>query len=76
MSASITGDTQEEIDIKKRKLGEEVEISKIHITDHFHAQPKMAKSPSALKKSSYATNTVLDVNMDMTDPLCIALSTI
>ena len=75
MSASITGDTQEEIDIKKRKLVEEVETSKIHITDHFHLQPKMTKSPSALKKSSYATNTVPDVDMDLTDPLYTALST-
>ena len=35
----------------------------------------MAKSPSALKKSSCATNTVPDVNMDVTDPLRTASPT-
>ena len=35
----------------------------------------MVKSPSALKKSSHATNTVPDVDADLIDPLDAALST-
>ena len=69
MSASITSDAKEEIDAKKRKSVEEVETSKTHNANHFQTKPKMAKSPSALKNSSHAANSVLDIKIDLTDPV-------
>jgi hypothetical protein len=57
MSTSFSGDTQDKIDRKKRKMLDETGKPKAQITSHFKMIPKMSKSPSTLKKSTYTTNT-------------------
>ena len=42
---------------------------KAQITSHFKMIPKMSKSPSALKKSTYTTSAALDELEDHNDPV-------
>ena len=44
------------------------------ITNHFEPKPKMSKSPSALKKSTYTNSISQEVIEDSNDPVCIGSS--
>ena len=57
MSTSFSGDMQDEIDSKKRKILDKTGKTKAQITSHFKTILKISKSPSALKKSIYTMNT-------------------
>ena len=70
MSTSILGDIQEEIDSKKRKISDKAERLKTQITSHFKLQLKMAKSPLALRKSTYTSSISTEVIEDSNDPVC------
>ena len=56
MSISFSGDIQDEIDSKKKKMLDETGKPKAQITSHFKTVLKISKSPSALKKSTYTMN--------------------
>ena len=74
MSTIILGDTQEEIDSKKRKMSDEAKRLKTQITSYFKLQPKMAKSPPALRKSTYTSSTSIEVTEDSNDLVYIGSS--
>ena len=69
MSTSFSGDIQEEIDSKKRKMLDKTGKPTAQITSHFKMIPKMPKSPSALKKSIYTTNAAQEELEDHNDPV-------
>ena len=71
MSTSFSGDIQDKIDSKKRKILDKTGKSKAQITSHFKTISKMSKSPSALKKSTYTTSTAPDGLEDHNDLVCI-----
>ena len=70
MSTSFSGDIQEEIDSKKRKILDATGKSKAQITSYFKTIPKMPKSPSALKKSTYTMNATQEELEDNNDLVC------
>ena len=53
MNTSFSGDLQDEIDRKKRKMLDKTGKPKAQITSHFKMIPKISKSLSALKKITY-----------------------
>ena len=70
MSTSFSGNIQEEIDSKKRKILDITGKPKAQITSHFKTIPKTPKSPSVLKKSTYTTNAAQEELEDHNDPVC------
>ena len=70
MSASFSGDTQEEIDSKKRKMLDANDKRKSQITSHFQMVPKTPKSLSALKKSIYTMDATQEELEENYDPVC------
>jgi hypothetical protein len=56
MSTSFSDDTQDKIDRKKKKMLDETGKPTAQITSHFKMIPKISKSLSTLKKSTYTTN--------------------
>ena len=75
MSASFSGDIQEEIDSKKRKMLDATDKHKAQITSHFKTIPKTPKSPSALKKSTYTMNATQEELEENNDPVCTGTMT-
>ena len=71
MSTLFSGDIQKEIDSKKRKMLNETGKPNAQITSHFKTIPKIPKSPSALKKSTYTTNAAQEDLEDHNNPVCI-----
>ena len=67
MSTSISDNTQEEIDSKRRKMSGKTVRPIAQITNHFRPKPKTSKSPSALKKSTYINSTSQEVTEDSND---------
>ena len=70
MSAPFPGDSQEEIDSKKRKKLDATDKHKSQITSHFQTVPKTSKSPSALKKSTYTMDATQEELEENNDPVC------
>ena len=70
MSASFSGDIQEEIDSKKRKMLDATGKYTAQITSHFKTIPKTPKSPSALKKSTYTMDATQEELEDNNNPVC------
>ena len=71
MSASFSGNTQEEIDSKKRKMLDATDKHKAQITSHLKSIPKTPKSPSALKKSTYTINATQEESEENTSKMKI-----
>ena len=69
MSVSITSNTQEEIDSKKRKVPDKTENSKACITSYFKVESKMPKT-LALRKSTCASDAVADMIVDLNNLAC------
>ena len=65
MSTSISSETQEEIDSKKKKMLDENENSTAQVTNDFETKLKIPKSLSALKQSTCISNSVPWVIVDL-----------
>ena len=74
MSTSFSGDTQEEIERKKRKMLDATGKPKAQITSHFKMIPKIPKSLSALKKSTYTMDATQEELEDNNDPVFIGIT--
>ena len=67
MSTSNIDTIEGEVESKRKRTEEGINSSKVQITNHFKAAPKMSKSLSALKKSTYSSSTGTPMKVDLED---------
>ena len=74
MSASNNDTIEGELESKRERAWEEFDSSKVQITNHFKVVPKISRSLSALKKSTYSSSIGTLMKVDLEDPVATTKS--